>query len=160
MMSDAAFVELYHSTYYALYRYVSSVTFDKNLIEDIIQETYNTAYMKRDVLEKHENPVGWLMLTARFKMQSMYKSESKHFNMKVGNEEYLLGESGDGEAEIRMIELKDAVEKELCPEEKELLFRYYLEGFTSEELTEQYNISKSCLKMRIKRIRERLRTCM
>lgn len=161
MMSDDSFAELYHTTYYSLYRYVSANTFDKNLIEDIIQETYQTAFEKREILDGHDNAAGWLILTAKHKMQKMYSTESKHFSARVGTEEYLLGKAiSGGEEEMRMLEWESVLEKELSPEERLLLFRYYMDGYTSKELMKVYNISNSCLKMRLKRIREKIILCI
>ncbi len=161
MKSDESFVKLYEDTYHVLYRYVSATAFDKNLVEDIIQETYKTAFMKREVFENHENAAGWLMLTAKYKMMKMFQIESKHFSTKIGNEEYLLGyASSYSEDEIQMLELKSVLEKELTHDETELLIRYYIAGYTRKELMKAYNITSSCLKMRLKRIRDKLSTCL
>lgn len=160
-MSDESFVEMYHATYYSLLGYVSATAFDKNLVEDIIQETYQAAFMKQDILEGHDNAIGWLMLTAKYKMMKMQSIELKHLSVKVGNEDYLLDNAhSGGEEALRLLELESVLYKELNAEERELLFRYYIGGYTYKELTKIYKVSVSCLKMRLKRIRDKLITCM
>lgn len=156
-MTDEKFVEMYHETYYVLYRYVSARIFDKNLIEDIIQETYQTAFEKEEILKGHDNITGWLILTAKHKMQKMYSRETRQNSTRVGMDEYLFGETASGgEDEISLLELETVLEKNLSEEERTLLYRYYMDGYTSQELMELYSISLSCLKMRLKRIRDKI----
>lgn len=160
MMSDEAFSQFYTATYYALYRYVRINIFDQNLIEDVVQETYQTAYLKSEILEDHHNAEGWLMLTAKYKILKMYDMESKHYASRVGNEEYLLGAAGNGESQLNMLELEDVLARELNAEERKILFLYYIEGYSGPDIMKMYNISSSCLKMRLKRIRDKLRSSM
>lgn len=156
-MSEDEFESLYQTTYINIFRYVSRNAFDKNLVEDIVQETYKQAYIKKDLLAQHENILGWLVLTAKCIMLSMHKKESKHFTKRVDNEENLLEKVKDSKDEFGFLELETTIEKELDEKNKEMLFQYYVEGLSSEEIMEEYQISSSCLKMRMKRIRDQLK---
>jgi len=59
------FDRLYTEWWLGLIKYAYRLTFDKNLAEEIVQETFIEAYKKSEMLQRHENPVGWLYVTTR-----------------------------------------------------------------------------------------------
>ena len=60
--------ELIGETEQAVARMLFKMTRDRTLVEDVLIATWTTACQKIDVLEKHENPHGWIMRAAKFHM--------------------------------------------------------------------------------------------
>ena len=104
----------------------------------------------------HENPMGWLYLTAKnklMKLQSRKKSmysldDTKYFHFKAREiKEFKYGE----------IELAETIRNSVSEKEYEMLRDYYLNGYSSEEVAEKYGVDKGSIRMRMSRLKKRLR---
>lgn len=63
--SSEFFDRLYLDWYGNLIKYAYRLTLEKSYAEEIVQETFTEAYKKVEILQRHENPVGWLYVTTR-----------------------------------------------------------------------------------------------
>jgi RNA polymerase sigma-70 factor (ECF subfamily) len=66
------YVELISSMRKPLTKYVESRIPDSGDSEDIVQEVFETAWLKIDELMKHENPRGWLFIAVKLHIKTYY----------------------------------------------------------------------------------------
>ena len=60
-----------------LYDFIKYRILDKSLAQDVLQETFYFAYKKWDQLKEHPNQTGFLIETARHKIQEFNKRTRK-----------------------------------------------------------------------------------
>ena len=155
MDRDQRFYEMYGDTYRELIRYVYNRCKDKDLAEDIVQETYSEALIQFDKLQDHENLKGWLFKTASYKASNYIKKQKKE---EVGLD--LVGEPGDCEAQYDAIEWKVALAGMVGEQNAEIFWAYHVLGYTGSEIAAHYGIKESCLKVRVYRIKKKIQEQM
>lgn len=152
MMQEEFFHKLYMDTYCGLLHYVRSICKNRDGVEDILQETYVEAYRQCEMLMHHENPRGWLYKTASNKVRNfMRKREQENLPLdclyEMGATEKLFGE----------LEWRLALERILSPEEADIFWKFYVQGYTGSEIAADLGISEGCLKVRMYRMKKKLR---
>lgn len=120
------------------------IVHDKDLTEDIVQETFLEAKRKEKILESHPNKVGWLYLTARNKMLALSKQSRELIPTDLNNIEESKEDSNYNKLEVKM-SLKSVV----TDEEYEMIKKYYGEGYKSKELAERYGMSETSFRMKM-----------
>lgn len=116
--------------------------------EEVVQETFHLAWRKRETLMALEHPMGWLCLAVVWKVREALREDRRWVERLT-----LIEQSTGREAEEHFYADLRAV---LSPEEFELLYRLYLEGYSYKELCVQMGEKKSTLAMRVKRSKEKL----
>ena len=146
------FQKLYEETYDELLRYVSKLYwYDAAMVEDILQETYLILYRKITEVMRHENPTGWIKMTA--KDVTYHVLERNH-----AVEEILSQYQADtAVSPEKLLDEYEDLRKFLTEKELKLIRRYYEEGYSLDELAQEYRISKPALKMRIHRVVKKIR---
>lgn len=146
------FQKLYEATYDELLRYVSKLYwYDAAMVEDILQETYLILYRKIAEVMRHENPVGWVKTTAKY---VTYRVLDKNHAVEEILSQYQVDTAVSPE---KLLDEYEDLRKFLSEEELKLIRRYYEEGYSLEELAQEYEISKHALKMRIHRVVKKIR---
>lgn len=140
---------LYLENYKKLLVYVFGILQDRNFAEEIVQDTFVVAYKKIEVLQKHENPVGWLYITAR-NISRAYLREIKRMKSQVALLE--IDQAGPCEENLSS-KLSDHMTKE----ETEILVRFYEYRQSINEISAHYHITESASKMRLKRARGKVK---
>lgn len=146
------FQKLYEDTYDELLRYVSKLYwYDAAMVEDILQETYLILYRKIKEVMKHENPVGWVKTTAKF---VTYRALDKNHAVKeiLSQNQIDIAANPD-----ELLDEYDDIRQFLSEKELLLIRKYYEDGYSLEELSKVYGISKSALKMRIHRVVKKIK---
>ena len=146
------FQKLYEETYDELLRYVSKLYwYDAAMVEDILQETYLILYRKITEVMRHENPTGWIKMTAKY--VTYHVLERNH-----AVEEILSQYQADtAVSPEKLLDEYEDLRKFLTEKELKLIRRYYEEGYSLDELAQEYRISKPALKMRIHRVVKKIR---
>ncbi len=148
---------LYEQNYKKLMSMVSKDPLCYPLTEDIVQETFFEAVRNMDKLLVHENPGGWLMKTARYKMSEVKRrmiTRSKHETEAVEEEwAYLENEYG-------LVELNVILNAALDAHEKLLFHMFYFEGYSMKELASLERIQEGNLRVRMYRIRKKIEAYM
>lgn len=150
----AIFDRMYLDHYDSLLIYVrNAVGYGRGaVIEDILQDTFLTAWKKLDEGAKHENQGGWLMEIAKNKLRNLRKKASSR---EVGIDDEITEipsiEPGYGVSELEMI-----VREVLDPHEQELFQKYFVEGYSVREMAAQENLTESAFKVKMHRIRRKL----
>ena len=128
-----------------LRRYGPNTIDHEGRAEEIVQEVFYTAYKKAEEVKTSENPVGWLYTTLTYKVKEALREDRrwlKGLSLIPMDEEVL--------SQADAFELGDII-----PKEGYLLLKHlYLDGYTYHELCDKYGCTKSCLAMRIHRIKK------
>lgn len=127
------------------------------MAEDIVQDAFYEAIRNWEKLEQHENPSGWLMETAKYKMMA-YRRRMNFRSLKEvdGNEleiECFKNEYG-------MIELSMVMDEALSTHEKTLFHMFYMEGYSVKEMAVFENISEGNFRVKMLRIREKVKAAL
>lgn len=157
-MRDSYFEELYKREYRNVVRYVRRLVRDNRAVEDIVQETFCTAYEKRESLKKHPNVRGWLYAAARNKWLKWNEKQSRYLlECEIAAQEM---PDRPGEEEISrydMVDMIQALAETLTKQEMEILRSYYEYGYTGREMAGRLGITEACFKVRISRLKARLK---
>lgn len=149
-----AFVEgLYKTHYRNMMAMVSKDALCVSMAEDIVQETFAEAMHNAEKLLEHENPGGWLMETAKWKMLSVKRNFMRH-NAKEAME--LDVDISGMQADYGLVELSFLMDQTLTLHEKTLFHLYYNGGYSAKELAEAEHISEGTFKVRMLRMRKKL----
>lgn len=111
------FNEMFRRNEAIVYNFIRYRILDKSLAQDVLQETFYLAYKKWDTLKDHPNQTGWLLETARYKIQE-FNRKIKKLECETSlddhdDHEYVAAKDEYGKAELDMV-----LETELDEEEK------------------------------------------
>lgn len=147
------FEELYRKYFKGVYQYVHREVFNVQTAEDIVQDTFCTAYAKgRDFLD-HSQPKLWLFRTARNKMLESYRRMQYRTTVPL-EEGFDLGQE---ELSYKVKELELTALAVLGVQEWELVKNHYMYGVTISELAESEGITENNMRVRLSRLRKKLR---
>ena len=136
--------------------YVRTCVSNTDVVEDIIQEVFVEALRRYDVFSTHPNQIGWLYVTARHKMQEYEKSCRRSRIVEGDIEEDFLG-IGERDEGYLFSELYHSIQSVLTSEEMKRFKRYFLWGYTIEEMAEREGVTVNNMRVRITRLRRKLR---
>lgn len=146
--------KLYYEMHGRMIAYAFSVLRDRNLAEEVVQDTFCIFCTKATTTLQHENPRGWLMRTLQNVMRNMQRHRAAMNrlimeSLQVENLEELL---------VYDEEDVDLLYEDLAARaDFQLLKRVVLDGCTMLEAAEEYGISVEACKKRIQRIRAYLK---
>ncbi len=147
------FERFYLNTKNILYNYLYHHASDSFELEDIAQETYLVALEQWDMLKNHPNPAGWLIVTA------------KNLNYSYERHIYYRMEGLTCPNDIPYIEpaystvvMEDFLETVYKKKEQVLAKKFFIEGESIAELSDDFGISQGALRTRIYRMRIRLKS--
>ena len=149
------FNEMFRRNEAIVYNFIRYRILDKSLAQDVLQETFYLAYKKWDILKDHPNQTGWLLETARYKIQEfnrkITKLECETSLDDHDDHEYVAAKDEYGKAELDMV-----LETELDEEEKTRFSRYFVEGYKISEIAKLENISENNMCVRLSRLRGKI----
>lgn len=156
MKSSDIFIEkLYKEKYTPLCHYIQRMIPQKELAEDVAQETFFEAYRKRETLMEHESPVGWLYLTAKNKMMNVNQKQRKYSTMKEVEDDIAELDTNFGR-----IDFENYLQHTLSKEEIELFYKFYDYGYSSREMAQKLGVSENCFKTKMFRIRKKIKSAL
>jgi RNA polymerase sigma-70 factor (ECF subfamily) len=144
------FNKLYLDLYGSLIKYAYRLTFDKSLAEDIVQETLIEAYKRIELLQQHENPVGWLHVSTRNIAKAKLRNKRK-IQSEIHIAKNLIKPGGGGD------KISYYISDYLTKAEADIIIRFYEHNQPISEIAKAYGISLSACKMRLKRTREKIK---
>lgn len=152
---EDAFKKLYNESYDEMLRFMKGIFYwDWQEAYDILQEVYLTAYEKIDDLSEHENPIGWLKQTAKYKTYHVFEKKNK-INEILTDENLMLlnGKFEDDYSGLLEADLKNI----LSEDEFRLFYDFYVKGFTLNELAAFRKSTNQAVKSKLARIRKKAR---
>ncbi len=166
-MDDREWLEaLYNETYALLCRvgraFLGNTPAGADRLEDEIQEVFLLAYARREKLQSHPCPEGWLVEALRRRLLSYYRA----WRREQGRFAFSLNEEGAREpvspetdpafmAAADKLRLQ-ALEKLLGREDAQLFTLYCLDRVPAKELTERFSMTEACIRVRAGRIRQKI----
>lgn len=153
------FNEMFRRNEAIVYNFIRYRILDKSLAQDVLQETFYLAYKKWDILKDHPNQTGWLLETARYKIQEfnrkIKKLECENSLDDHDDHEHVVAKDEYGKAELDMV-----LEAELDEEEKTRFSRYFVAGYKISEMAKLENISENNMSVRLSRLRGKIAQCL
>lgn len=153
------FNEMFRRNEAIVYNFIRYRILDKSLAQDVMQETFYLAYKKWDILKDHPNQTGWLLETARHKIQE-FNRKIKKLECETSlddhdDHEHVVAKDEYGKAELDMV-----LEAELDEEEKTRFSRYFVAGYKISERAKLENISENNMSVRLSRLRGKIAQCL
>ena len=151
---EALLSELYTQYYTKIYYYVYTYVKDESAANDIVSDVFGLACEKPGDLKNHPNKAGWLYTTARNKVREIrhrFYKENLLFDVAAEVEEY-----GDT-APYAMKELEADLRRILTPEEYKCFKRYFVWGYTLQEMADIEGITKENMSVRLSRLRQKIK---
>ena len=147
--------ELIDETEQAVARMLFKMTNDRTLVDDVMIATWTTACQKIDVLEKHENPHGWIMRAAKFHMlRELEKRRHIHSHEMLILEELEVYIEQETQNEL---ELSEALKPYLNEDERRAVILRYFYEVSYSDLADYFHISESNARKRVSRAIGKLR---
>lgn len=144
------FNELYLKWYGSLIKYAYRLTSDKSLAEEIVQDAFIEAYKKIELLQQHDNPVGWLHVATRnISKAKLREKQRRQFMVQIG-EDFI-------NPRVRKDKMSYFFTDALTTTEADLVIRFYKHRQPIADIAKVYGISRSACKMRLKRTREKVK---
>lgn len=138
-----------------LYKYACWVCKDKQMAEEVMQETFLRAWKGLDSLREAKAAKGWLFTI--FRREYARQFERKRLDYQdVENLDNTAQVPGDYDARPEAFALRNALTK-LSKEYSEPLVMQVIGGFSCDEIAEMLGISSSAVMTRLFRARKQLR---
>lgn len=146
------FDEMYRKNCAEILKFIRYRVSDRELAQDVLQETFYIAYKKWDIVRGLSNPTGWLINVAKNKIRELNKTLKKlECEVALETDEYTVNEDGYGRTELEIILMKN-----LSEEEKRRFLRYFVCGYSISELAKLEKISENNMSVRISRLRDKI----
>lgn len=138
-----------------LYRFAFWLCHDKQVAEDLVQETFLRAWRALDSLKDEKAAKSWLITILR--RENARRFERKRFDMSEYEEEVIQDtQSTSNEQEIENHWLREKIAN--LPEEyREPLVLQVIGGFSGEEIAEMLSLNKNTVMTRLFRARNQLK---
>jgi len=146
-----AFEQIYLQHKDKMYSYCLYVSKDKQLSEDVVQESFTRLLSLDDNADNIQSPANWLFICARnliLNHLSSRKSEENNVASMTG----IVTESMSTETRLFI----DEVLSQLESEERALILLREYQQFTMKELAEMLDTNESSVRVRLFRIRQKL----
>lgn len=159
-----SFEELCQENYKRIYKYIFSMTGNREAAEDLIQEVFTIAYEKGEAFLKHEKPAAFLYRTARnitlthLKRQRVFAAE--YLSENVARDDTDLCEKLLTESDRNIDETiyTDQVIDSLNSSKNELYKKRYIERKSIREIALEQGTSETALRMRLVRLRREIQS--
>jgi RNA polymerase sigma-70 factor (ECF subfamily) len=134
-------------------RFLAQMVRDRQLAEDLLQDTFHDALRARPALTDVANPDAWLFGIARNRALAALRRRRRFAAVLEG-----LGQARrrDAPEAAGVVELRDLLERTLSPEDRALVLLRYLHDFGAAELAELTGLSPETVRQRLSRARKRL----
>ena len=152
--ADAAFDALVEQLSGRLALFLAQLVRDRDLAQDLLQDTLLAAYTSRQQLDGVSNKEAWLFGIARNRALSANRRRRRG---RRALDRLLLGRREAGSDPAEAAATRDLLERYLDPNDRALLMLRYLHGFDSQELGEVFRMTPEAIRQRLSRLRRRLR---
>lgn len=157
---DNSFEGLYRANYKKLTVYATSQLPNNPVqAEEVVQDTFYTAWNNHETLLRHEAPEAYLMTTLKYKIKEYQRARQRALRrfLSLDNGLYAEAAAPGGSMPSSIGGLMELMESSLSPEEWYFLQRYAFEGASHLELAKELGITVWASQKRLERIRKKLR---
>lgn len=124
------------------------------MVEEIVQEVFCTAWRKREELVCHNYILGWLRQTTLNKSRECWKRRQIFLSL---SEEEVAGVFGQPEEAYVLVEWQQIVEKAVGAKEGRLFAEYYYFHIPIAELARREKMSEAALRMKLCRLKNKIK---
>lgn len=151
---EKQFSELYSSSVNRVMAYVGAHVREKDLQEDIVQEVFATAWRKREDFLGSNNPVGWLINAAKYKiLEAGRKAGGFTEGVSFEDLEIFLPVMERGYEDVEWMEI---MRKYLKPEEYRIFCQFYIRGQGVREMAVLGEVNEKNMRVKLYRLRKKL----
>lgn len=156
---DISFESLYRDNFKKLKLYAASRLRNPGQAEEVVQDTFYTAWNDRETLFQHKAPEAYLMTTLKYKIKESKRARQRYLRLFLSLDSSLLAEAAasSGPTLSSTDGLLESIKSALSPEEWHLLRRYVFEGASHLELAKELGVTVWTSQKRLERIRKKLR---
>lgn len=155
-MTRLQFTSLVESNQIALRRYLVALCHgDKDVADDIAQETFIKAYLSTDTLNDISLFKSWVFRIATNIFLRSYSNRKE--NVALESVDFNLKASEKSDDTFRYQNLYAALDS-LTPKEKSATLLYYMEGYTTKEIAEILKETDSNIRQLLSRARKNLKS--
>lgn len=137
-----------------LYRMAYLWVKDRDVAQDVLQAVFEKAWLKKDELQKMENPTGWMVRSIKNESLQHFR-QVKRFEP-LGDAEFEM-DNQDIENKDHEVNMVFRFLDSLPEKQKEIFQLREVEGLTYEEIAEYLEISIEQVKVNLHRARKSLR---
>ncbi len=154
-----SFEALYRANYQKLALYAAAQLPDPKQTEEVVQDTFYTAWNDRETLLQHKAPEAYLMTTLKYKIKEFKRARQRYLHrfLSLDSEFYAEAAAPGNAIPSSPDGLLKLIESNLSPEEWYLLRRYAFEGASHLELAKELGVTVWTSQKRLERIRKKLR---
>jgi RNA polymerase sigma factor (sigma-70 family) len=152
--ADAAFDRLVEEHGRRVGLFLVQLVRDRELAEDLLQETLLAAFKDRRQLEAIVNQQAWLFAIAR---NRALDANRRGHRRRRALERLLLVRREPAADPAEAAAVRDLLERHLDANDRALLILRYLHGFDAQELSEVFRMTPEAIRQRLSRLRRRLR---
>jgi RNA polymerase sigma factor (sigma-70 family) len=149
------FEEIYARYHNTVYKYVLvSLGFDAGLADDCMQDIYVLLLEKKDRVEKHPNPGGFFIVTARNYIMKYRTALQERTGRQVAYDDRVIPareDLPDDDTDYDLI--KDGLLAKLTYNERKLYGLFYERGLSAAEAAKYLGITEGNVKVRLFRLR-------
>ena len=147
---EAALIEeCYRQQFDHLYKTAAIILGNPHLAYDIVQDTFVHASKNIDDFMKSPSPGGWLYNAMKYQIQHALRTRNMLLARNVPLETAYNLAAGEEQFEINELDIANNTDLQL-------LTRYFLHGYSLQEIANEYAVTLGAIKMRIKRAKDRL----
>jgi RNA polymerase sigma-70 factor (ECF subfamily) len=147
------FEELFARCERRLGRFLAQMVRDRQLAEDLLQDTFHDAYRDRGRLASIDNEEAWLYGIARNRALNALRRRRR---LGTALERLVHQASVSDTDDHELLALRDLLERHVSGEERALLILRYLHGFSAPELAEMSGKTPEVIRQRLARARKKL----
>jgi RNA polymerase sigma-70 factor (ECF subfamily) len=157
---ERAFGDLFDRHATAVFRFAYSLTHDNTEAQEVVQETFVTAWRKlADIRLAGDSLLPWLIVTARRHVQTMRRTQARHFALPLDEHIRQKGDlaavsSDDDREELEWV---FAAVRQLSETDQRIVELCLFEGRSYKEASMQLGLSHAVVGKRVERTRSRLR---
>jgi RNA polymerase sigma-70 factor, ECF subfamily len=134
-------------------RYLAQFVRDRQLAEDLLQDTFHDALRAPERLAAATSPEAWLFGIARHRALATLRRR-RRFDSALRR--LTAGRRASTDEDGDLVALRDLLERTLSAEDRSLVILRYLHEFGATELAEMTGLSADAVRQRLARARKRL----
>lgn len=147
------FTEIYKTYFDDIFRLVYRRVLNRQIAEDITQDTFIAAFKIKDKFLGHPEPILWLRRTAYNKIREQYRRMKHRATEPLEEESPALAKQ---EARYGEIELRLSALAAISEEEWRIIRDHHVCGITIAELARSETVTESNMRVRLFRFRKKL----
>lgn len=146
---EAAFEKIFHTYNAKLLPFVASITKNREVAEEIMQEVFLKLWLQRNTLPTIDNPAAWLVRLSSNMALSYLQRQAIHSKAvnKLSNQSSPAASSIEADIDAKKIQQHIAAAINSLPEKRQQVYKLSREGgLNRKQIAEQLGLSESTVK--------------